>query len=377
MKCLKCSADNKLSDRTNGRCARCNHQICFDPRRTAGDKFNDIQFSKTLEVISQSGSLKFTEKQFYYFLNSRKVFQNLSGVAGLTLILALVVFVGIINNDGLGEVKPICAFSVVLIEAVILFVIKRQKRLRPKEVVHVVDVSKGLERWARINGKIECLLPDADRLIARNAELPVEILDYSFDRIIVTQSDDIAHFLIANNFHFENNCAVLSINQYPRELFETIMKMLRNNPELKVYALHDASWNGIAMLEKLRNDPFWFAEQSGVQIIDLGLLPRQFEKRKRPLFIEDGRTMLGDGGGLQNAVSDALRKTLSQNEIDWLNKGNIVRLESIAPQGLMRMINMGIARSRDPEKKDALVPVDSSGGASDGMLFVYSSDSFG
>ena len=38
-----------------------------------------------------------------------------------------------------------------------------------------------------------------------------DVSAYSFDRLVVCDSAIIAQFLIANNFHFENNCAVLSI----------------------------------------------------------------------------------------------------------------------------------------------------------------------
>ena len=33
--------------------------------------------------------------------------------------------------------------------------------------------------------------------------------------------------LLANNFHFENNCAILSIEGYPPNVFETVRAMLK------------------------------------------------------------------------------------------------------------------------------------------------------
>ncbi|BAU41594.1 hypothetical protein [Leptolyngbya sp. O-77] len=49
----------------------------------------------------------------------------------------------------------------------------------------------------------------------------------------------IAQMLISNNVHFENNCAILSINGYPQPIFDTVMKMLRRNPGLTVFAFQD------------------------------------------------------------------------------------------------------------------------------------------
>ncbi|NET29771.1 hypothetical protein [Okeania sp. SIO1I7] len=46
-----------------------------------------------------------------------------------------------------------------------------------------------------------------------------EVTAYSFDRLIVCETAEIAQFLIANNFHFEHNCAVLSIDGYPQNIW--------------------------------------------------------------------------------------------------------------------------------------------------------------
>ncbi len=48
---------------------------------------------------------------------------------------------------------------------------------------------------------------------------------------------EIAQLLIANNFDFENNYAVLSITGYPENIFSTVMEILRRNPDLKIYEL--------------------------------------------------------------------------------------------------------------------------------------------
>ncbi|MGB3640647.1 MAG: hypothetical protein WBA39_24190, partial [Rivularia sp. (in: cyanobacteria)] len=74
----------------------------------------------------------------------------------------------------------------------------------------------------------------------------------------ICDSAEVAQLLIANNFHFENNCAVLSITGYPQNIFSTVMEMLRRNPNLKVYALHDASPRGVNLINHLRTSPNWF-----------------------------------------------------------------------------------------------------------------------
>ena len=72
-----------------------------------------------------------------------------------------------------------------------------------------------------------------------------DIGDYSFDRAVICDRARTVDLLIANNFHFENNCAVLSIGGYPEGPFELVRTMLKRNPKLQVFALHDASVAGL------------------------------------------------------------------------------------------------------------------------------------
>jgi hypothetical protein len=50
------------------------------------------------------------------------------------------------------------------------------------------------------------------------------------------------------------------------------MEMLRRNPDLKVYAIHDSSPKGVSLINHLRNSERWFLNSS-VTIIDIGLFP--------------------------------------------------------------------------------------------------------
>lgn len=376
MKCHKCQADSNLQDRSNGRCSRCSHPFVFDPRRT-NDPYNDIQFSKALEAISPANSIKFSPRQFYYFLNSRKFAgTSLTGctIIGLFPVFLLIFIFTTAANKG---ANVFFTFMWLLFAYFILVLIAKFKQ-EQDEAKHRFRwtynrIKDDLSRWENHNGLIGGLLPEPSKSIPAVADVPKEILDYSFDRLVVTQHDEIAQFLIANNFHFENNCAVLSINKYPYTLFDTVMTMLRNNENLKVYALHDCSWDGISMLDKLRSEDAWFGKQASAQIIDLGLVPRQMEKRKT--FIE--RTSPHEDRPI-SSVSDKLRRSLNAKETQWLSTGKVVRLESIAPRTLLRLITMGIAASRDPEKKDALIPIDTrNDGLGDGGIYVFSGDSFG
>ncbi|MEP6500677.1 hypothetical protein [Microcoleus vaginatus] len=235
-------------------------------------------------------------------------------------------------------------------------------------IVNAAQSNKWLRDWQRVNGALEKLLP-APRQEALPASIDPEVSTYSFDRAIICDSDEIAQFLIANNIHFENNCAILSISGYPQSIFNTVIEMLRRNADLKVYALHNASPGGVGLVNQLRTNPEWFANQA-VTIFDLGISPRQI-LATRDMFVQQSQTM----AQIARQLPEAVRQSLTAEELAWLDAGNFVELESFTPQRLLRVVNYGLAHSGDPQTNDGLILVDNAVGYGGGYVFV--SDSFG
>ncbi|PHX54795.1 hypothetical protein CP500_014095 [Tychonema bourrellyi FEM_GT703] len=244
----------------------------------------------------------------------------------------------------------------------------RQHEIPEIFLVNQAQSDEWLQRWQTVNGTVEKLLP-APRQNALPASIDPEVSAYSFDRAIICDSDEIAQFLIANNVHFENNCAILSINGYPQSIFDTVIQMLRRNADLKVYALHDANPAGVSLVHQLRTSPNWFADQV-VTIFDLGISPRQILET-RDMFVQQSQTMAQSARQLPNAV----RQGLTAQELAWLDAGNFVELESFTPQRLLRVVNYGLAQSGDPQGNEGLILVDDNVGYGGGYVFV--SDSFG
>lgn len=391
MKCSKCGVDNNLQDRTTsgGRCKSCQHPFTFDPKQPTALSttntqlhFTDPFFHKALIAITANESLFFTVKQFYYQMNQRfirKTHSETGCLINVGMFVASVIFLFI--TSGLAKVFfPVLLFFIIL--AFIGFnVYWRTPGVKQKyfsnrkqgELPAAPKLVKGwLDAWARNNGPIAKLLPPPPppTQVIAPASVNPEVTVYSFDRLVVTDTPVMAQFLLANNFHFENNCAVLCIDKYPYDLFWTVMKMLRRNPELKVYAVHDASPFGVHLVHRLRTEADWFANQPNVTMYDLGILPRQV--LDRPVFVQQSPESAQAGRNMAQPVLAALDVT----EIQWLRDGYFVELESFAPQALLRMITMGIARSRDPRASDSLVPLDQDPGYT-GTTMVYVSDSFG
>jgi hypothetical protein len=146
--------------------------------------------------------------------------------------------------------------------------------------------------------------------------------------------------------------------------------MVRRNPDLDVYAQHDASVAGSMLPLTLRTKE-WFPESS-TRIIDLGLRPRQIGAMRLPTWKSRFRSAFRDlsqwrGGRLLNAVvlsgpqqaaSETLRATLDPEEIAWLETGNYVELAFMAPERLMNSIRRAFRRRAQAEfADDAPLPV--------------------
>jgi hypothetical protein len=373
VKCIHCNFDNKLKARlaNRGRCTACQHPFVFDPKAEKGRAmiFTDVFFQHFLDAATAQETLQVTRQQLFYVFNARylrKQMQWLKVAGGFSLAAGVLLLIfGIIFSPWL--FLPMLGAWLL---AAFLLVPEWRERVFPKQPkappVTFSQFTDWLGRWHKVNGAPKKLLPPPQK--QPPAPVSAEVAQYSFDRVVVCQRDSLAQFLIANHFHFEHNCAVLSLSGYPHNLFDTVMEMLRRNPDLKVYALHDASAEGLQMPRRLLTEKRWFREFPTVQIFDLGLMPRQV--MNRALLLSERPSQPLDAA----ALPDALKQNLQPAELAWLSTGKIIELEAIHPQKLLQMIALGIAKSRDPHATDAYIEVYDSPNQG---LYVYSSDSFG
>jgi hypothetical protein len=235
-----------------------------------------------------------------------------------------------------------------------------------QEVLVQPDRIQGwLKRWQEVNGTVFRLLAPPTKKMGTTAVNP-DVTAYSFDRLVVCQTAEVAQMLIANNFHFENNCAILSIGGYPEDIFDVTMQMLRRNADLKVYLLHDCSPQGMRMLHQLKTSDRWFKD-SNVAIIDVGLTPNQVMTAKH-LFIRTST----NSAYTAKQIPPSEWTGLSVEEVSWLTAGNYVELESFTPQQLIQVLNRGIAGTLNiVGESDSYMTI----GGYDGSI--YAAESFG
>jgi hypothetical protein len=136
--------------------------------------------------------------------------------------------------------------------------------------------------------------------------------------------------LLANNFHFENNCAVLAVGGYPRQAFETVRRMLRRNPRLEVFVLHDITPEGCRLAHRLANDPEWF-KGMGLRIVDVGLRPVHASPFTK--FFEQVSHEVPSGGGI------------SPDEAQWLSR-NRLELAVIRPEQVVKRLFRAMSQSQ-------------------------------
>jgi hypothetical protein len=371
-------------------------------------KFTDPFFAKAIADISVNNTLFFTPKQFLYFLDKRlknkvlphlalliclyaifsvwiaivfdtflsSFLKNNASLLGLTLFnIGCVYYLFNLSNSSTSSPQTrrrsatdlqlwgaFIAFSGAyygvitnspIIYGIAAFVglsafwtgfFQRKKLEKIPQVfsINAVQMLGWLDSWIRVNGSVSQLLPSiSNALPAQHITPDPNATHYSFDRLVVCQSDEITQMLIANNFHFENNCAILSISGYPQRIFDTTMQMLRRNPELRVFAFHDCSPEGIKVAQELRTNTLWFPDET-IVIVDIGLSPRQILAAKKDMFIQSSK----NSAQASRSLPSSLRENLSQVELEWLDGGNFVELESFTPQQLIQVLNRSIANSQ-------------------------------
>jgi hypothetical protein len=188
-----------------------------------------------------------------------------------------------------------------------------------------------LRRWQYAHGRIAGLI-SAQAGVGLVAPQDPGLAGHSFDRAVICEQAETVDFLLANRFHFENNCAVLSVDGYPPGPFPLVRRMLRQNPQLVVYALHDATPAGCRLAHRLAADPEWFGgvEHPAVRIVDVGLRPAQADGLK--------------GNYSRAGWACPAEPGIPEAEAVWLSD-KTVDLAAIPPEVLLRRLQVAVNRA--------------------------------
>jgi hypothetical protein len=258
VKCIHCDNDAKYSERSDGLCPKCKHRFAFEPK--SGDKLTDGAFHQAIERVSSRGAVKWTKEHLYYEV-ARRIHKRGRAHLALLALAGLFALIGI-------AVPQLFVLTVIFgIFGVVSW---------PRRVIALSpgDFEALCSKWVAAHGEPEGQIARRALPAPKAARaLPSDIEAYSFDRAVICDRAETVDVLVANNFHFENNCAVLSIDGHPAPIFETVRAMLRNNPRLLVFALHDATVEGCLLAHRLQSSDEWFRGRA--RVIDVGLRPSQ------------------------------------------------------------------------------------------------------
>ncbi|MCC7370321.1 MAG: hypothetical protein IT306_17990 [Chloroflexi bacterium] len=336
MRCVRCGHDSKKKDRSNKACPACKGRFAFEPQD--GAKLTDLAFLHAIERVSGQGKVRWTADHLYYEVCRRLRPRALRmptpgewiGVGVLVVILGVVFAFSrwaglfILVVAGLGALGSGVRW------------LRGRRRLTPPLTRE--QFAPMLHTWVQAHGTPPGLierpaLPSPSR---PRRQLEADIGDYSFDRAVICDRPETVDLLLANNFHFENNCAILTADGYPPAPFETVRAMLKRNPKLRVFALHDATVDGCQLAHRLSNDPSWFLGQAPV--VDVGLRPGQ----------------AGPFRGVWLATPQAAVLTqegISEREAEWLRQYSL-ELAAIRPDQVLKRLFRAMNRQPDEDDDD-------------------------
>jgi len=323
MKCIHCQHDSKLKERTNRYCPKCRRQFAFEPRE--GDPVTDMLFHNAIQAVSGEGRIHWGVEHLYYEVcrRSRRQFQ-----AGCLVFPVFIMGIAVLAHLTKKIPREVMMGVVAGVLAVVLVYVLGSWLLRVfggKVRFSLGEFNNLWTRWTQVKGKPPGLI---ERVIAPPVptDLEDDIGDYSFDRAVICDRARTVDLLLANNFHFENNCAVLSIDGYPKGPFPIVKKMLQQNPKLQVFVIHDCTPGGCRLAQKLIDDAGWFAGRH-MRVIDLGLRPRHAKPFK----------------GLYLPAEDSVDsgKGISASEASWLS-GSQLELAAIRPEQVLKRLFAGL-----------------------------------
>jgi hypothetical protein len=354
VKCVRCGHDSKYKDRSSGRCPGCQGVFAFEPQKK--DPVTDAAFQAAIDAVSANGRVRWGVEHLHYEIARRRRRRRFPPALRVVLFVVGMLAGTAIYSWMLGGI--VGALAAVGLPLLI------RRLASPTLTMTTDEFSRLWQRWQTVHGNPKGVIVRKSHPTGPRAAEP-DLADYSFDRAVICDRARTVDLLVANNFHFENNCAVLSVGGYPPGPFETIRSMLRRNPRLQVFALHDATVAGCRLAHQLGTSPEWF--QNLPAVTDVGLRPSHagpFDGLY--LASPSGPVFAGDG--------------VTAKEAAWLSRYGL-ELAAIRPEQiikrLFRALNAASERKRDGDDRDDHVTYDSSSFSSNAGDSDGGDDAFG
>ncbi len=259
MKCPKCEFNQKA--KAGLTCQNCGYKHVFNPKI---DRLSDVGVSGLVNKLA-------TQAPYY---TATQVFSAYYQSNTPTNRVVLGVFVAI----GLGITFWLAWGNWAIILIALFFAgALLYGQLRPLKLLTYHEFQRKLGSWLERGNTAEGLLQVPSLVDAPAPADEPDIYDYGVEGIVIVQEDIYVDLLVRNEFHVENKVLVLSQTGYPHYLVEKTNQLLAERSDLPVFFLHDATHEGIAMPERVRNAGVFQLTHAHPQL-DLGIFSESFAK---------------------------------------------------------------------------------------------------
>lgn len=279
-------------------------------------------------VVVQPATASQFNRHHQHNVKNLKLLSGVIFVFGIPLSIIAKTFIGIIGSIVLGTLAVWLSVRLK----------QQQPRIFNNFSIDRQDFLTWLNRWIGINYRPGKILA-SPKISTTQVDSNSGVIAYEFDRVVVCDSPKIAQLLLKNNFHFENNCAILAIDRYPQAIFAPMKEMLDRTPDLKVFAFHDCSPQGLRMIRHLRTEKIWFPDLA-TPIISAGIMPRHAMNNPDLMVSHSAQSIESS-----HQLAPNIRDILDPAELAWLDAGFYLELESFPPQELMQILQRAIDKS--------------------------------
>lgn len=325
MKCPECG--NVYKHKDGLKCKACGYTPTFDPKQ---DHFTDGKFLALIRKASANDTQYFTLNQLYAQYCRTYPGSYVKGGVALLMFVAFFTMIALCNGSPTMRIIMVGLLVTLLVAVLLLW--------WSGFLSYVPDRNKFerlVARWQDKRGPIEKLVQQPRLHEPPPQWQEPDIYDYGFERLLIVERDELVDLLVLNGVHAQERALVISEKGYPAYLLPLASKALQENPDLPVFLLHDATPQGVLMMERVRlAKRFPLGDR---HVTDLGLFPQDVRRlghlhrthnrgeSEVPVdYMAMGMMTLGIAGGLAGgmAFADMLSSSATTQQISGSSSGD-------------------------------------------------------
>ena len=287
MKCPGCSKNHK---RSYGMTCGCGYKFALDPKV---DKFADGRILAAARRASSNGTHYFTFPQMV--TAARNLQRQSIGIAIFGGIMLLVA----------GALISVNRERVIFAEVLVLFGIVSLFSYALGGSFNAERFQAALKTYEQAKRPLKFLLRNDGPLRTPPQEwVEGDIYDYGVEGILIVSRQILFDLLVLNGLHTTSRILIVSEGGYPNYIADHVNQVLKSQPDVPVFILHDADAQGAAMVSRLkRSDKFQLYHHAitdlGLHSQDLARMPnlRRFAKKDKVQidYLNWGRLSAGIG----------------------------------------------------------------------------------